>query len=307
MKLNNPPIKVTSEIILFLFECAKRGKVCSIEDVLYVINRTPSYVNKGIIFLEDNGILSRNDNKLTITREFMAKMGGSSELSIRIIREVLLDNKILIEYNYFLSKNRTKRETAKILKTIYHIENNEESIIKILDEWIEFLNIKISEEIPKNQTYDNLSASLSNKVVIGKFLKEEFGDYYSYISKDVLKDLTDSLLNIKDDSEMSINDIGRAIEDFLRIDLDSGLDLSKCQGIAQIANKFNQHNKFPTKLNNIAAGISSIRSMGKAHGVDKKENLRWSINEATAISTVILTISLMKAYLISIHENRLVF
>ncbi len=235
------------------------------------------------------------------------QIDGTEESSKRTIEKILAEDKILIEYVYFLSKKKSKQDSIKLLKKFYDIEQNHATIENILDGWIKILKIRISDKTNKNKTLESLEKSVQNKVLTGKFLKEEFGDYYKRISPNVLKDLITAIIHTKSDPEESINDLGRALEDFLRIDLNSGLNLSKCQGIAQIAQLFNQNNKFPTKLNNLTAGLSSIRSMGKAHGVDKKENQRWKIMETTSLSTTLIVISLMKSYMIYTQKSKLIF
>lgn len=298
--------EIAYDIIQFLKICDKKQKPCKKEDIVKYINKTRNYVLKTIDFLLELSIINEDKNKI-ISLKTNNQINSDDFTSCKIwFNNQMVNFKPFAEYIYFLSKKFDKSQATKLVKSIYDINIDDSEISKIFDKWIKNIDIKISIEENGLQNIKNLELATTNLIIANKFLKEHFEDYYSQISSEVMLDLQNALCNSKTNPEESINDTGRALEDFLRIDLNSNINLSKCTGISQIANKFNHEGKFPTKLNNIAMGLASIRSMGKAHGVDKKENQRWKIQRETALYNIMLTISLMKSYLKS-NQNHLVF
>ena len=296
MKILNPPIKLTCQIIIFLFECTKRKKGCNQEEILDYIGKTETYILLALKFLIVNDIAIKKENDYFLSDRILTDFDGNSDSAKKIVKNILVNNKLFVEYTYFLSKGQKPELSAKTIRSIYQISSNESTIIKISSDWIKFLNIKINIKLNRNKVIESLE-STSNVLQANNFLREEFGDYYNQISPDVLKDLREAILNLKSRNEESINDSGRAIEDFLRIDLASHINLRKCSGIVQITDELNKYPEFPTKLNNIASSLGNVRSMGKAHGVDSKLEQRWKITETAAISYTTMIICLIKSYL----------
>lgn len=306
MKILNPPIRVTSQIIVFLFECTKRKKGCSQREILDYIGKTETYVLSALEFLKVQSIVIEKNDKYFLSEKILRGFDGNQNSANNIIKNTFVNNKLFVEYTYFLSKGLNPDQSAKTIKSIYQIGNNESTIVKIFSDWIKFLNIKINLKPNRNKVIESLEAT-TNTLQANKFLKEEFRDFYNEISPDVLKDLRDAIINLKSKREESINDSGRALEDFLRMDLAPNFNLKKCSGIVQITNELNKHPEFPTKLNNIASSLGNVRSMGKAHGVDAKLKQRWDITETAAISYITMIICLMKSYLEYKNNKKTIF
>lgn len=152
-----------------------------------------------------------------------------------------------------------------------------------------------------------MEESSRDKLSANKFLKNEFGDFYHQISDVVLDDLSTAIQKIIKEPAESINAAGRALEDFFRLDIGKKVDLTKCSGIVQITNELNKFPDYPNKLNNISAALGNVRSMGKAHGVDKKLKERWKITEPSVIGYIILIISIIKSYLEYNKTKQLIF
>jgi len=306
MKITNPPIKVTTQVLTFLYENTKRNRGCTEKEIIDYIGKTESYVMKAIAFLDSCSIIIRKKNKIFLEKVKLRLMDGTENSAKKLIKDYLVNNKYFVEYSSLISKGRNPKDAVKLVKTIYNIEQKEDTILKIFNEWVKFLRIDLKEKPTRNKSLENLE-NANNALLTNKFLKEEFGDCYRYISSHVLKDLSEAIQNIKSKREDALNDAGRALEDFLRIDLASDINLTRCNGIVQISNELNKFpDKFPTKLNNIASSLGNIRSMGKAHGVDARLNRRWIITENAAVSYVLMIICLMKAYIeYKINNNTL--
>lgn len=217
--------------------------------------------------------------------------------SKNIVSETIINLQPFVEYTYFLGRGKSVLESVNLVRTIYQVEQKPEILNKIFSSWINFVGINPNIKPINNNTIKKLEESIENKLKINKFLKQEFGSHFHSISQDVISDLFTAIQNINKSPKQSINDAGTAIEDCLRIDICKKHDLSKCSGIVQITNTLNKYpEEFPTKLNNIVAALGNIRSMGKAHGVDRKIKERWAVTPETAISCIVLTVSLIKSY-----------
>lgn len=69
----------------------------------------------------------------------------------------------------------------------------------------------------------------------------------------------------------------------------------------------NEHqDMYPAKLNNLVLGLSGIRSMGDAHGADKKILERWALKPETAKAFISLSLNAMAGYLMFKSSNILV-
>ncbi len=296
-KILNPPIKLTAEIIIYVYECTKRKKVCNEKEIRLFVNKTDSYITKSLDFLKEKEIIISKNEGFILKKELMQKLSGQISGAEQIIKSFLIKDKKFIEYSYFISVGQNPDKSAKILKSIYNLDQNEKIIIKIFNEWITYLKIDIKQKISKNETVYALEKSIDNKLLANKFLREEFGELFSKISEDVLDDLATAITKLNKKNEEAINDAGRALEDFLRIDLANNINLKKCSGIVQISNELNKYEEFPTKLNNISSALGNIRSMGKAHGVDAKLKERWTIKTDSTMAYILLILSIIKSYL----------
>lgn len=127
------------------------------------------------------------------------------------------------------------------------------------------------------------------------------------VSEQVITELSNAIKEIPQDNEASVNEAGRALEDFLRLDLAGDVDLSHCSGIGEIANELNKYPQYPKKLNSLCLGLSSIRSIGKAHGADKILKVKWSITEHGATGYIIMVLSVIKSYQTFKRENKTIF
>lgn len=87
MKIQNLPIKLTAEILCFLYECNIRGKHCLEKDVFNFFKRTPNYISKGLKFLYEKNIVENKSGNLNITKKYLKDLNGSIQKSKQLIKE----------------------------------------------------------------------------------------------------------------------------------------------------------------------------------------------------------------------------
>jgi hypothetical protein len=267
---------------------------------------TPAYYEKALLFLRNHNLLINNGEYVDLSDVCFDRISKSPNITRQILLEALMENQAFIEFTYFLGKGKSEAESIKLVKCLYEIEQSEPTLIKVFKEWIKLLNIKISTVPLKNETLDGIKKSLENKLLANNFIKDFLGDELHNVSEQVIKKLSDSVKYIPNDNDSSVNEAGRALEDFLRLDLDKNIDLTHCSGLGEIGNELNKSN-YPKKLNNLCVGLANVRSMGKAHGVDKTLNVPWSISDHAAIGYIIMVLTLIKSYLVYIHNQKLNF
>ncbi|MDY6965150.1 MAG: hypothetical protein SVM80_04165 [Halobacteriota archaeon] len=251
---------------------------------------------------------SKDKNLIRIEKETIREIDGSRNKTILTLKNKITRFKPYIEYYYFKSIGKNEEEAAKLVRVIYDIKQDVMRISKIFESWTKFFDIKYNDKpLEPNNDLEKLNESLNDDILIQKFLREQFGDYYKNINDYVISDLEEALKDYKIDPERSVNDVGRALEDFLRLNFADSINLTKCSGIIQIANELNKHNLSTKKHNGVILGFGHIRSMGDAHGADKVQGERWKIRDSTALFYIILTIKLMISLLEYKKNTTLIF
>lgn len=308
MKILNPPVKLCSQILEFLYEFHSRKKYCSPLILQKNFPVSSNYYSLALTFLSQHKLLIKpTPDVIGLSDNAKKELEKSSNNSVRLIYEQLMGIQPFIEFTYFLGKGKTEKESIKLVTSLYNILQNESGVLKIFQKWIKLLGIKTSEKPLKNKTLDGIKDSLQNKLYANNFIKEFLGDGLRNVSEQVITELSNAIKEIPEDNEASVNEVGRALEDFLRLDLAKDIDLSHCSGIGEIANELNKHPQYPKKLNSLCLGLSSIRSIGKAHGADKILKVKWSITEHGATGYIIIVLSVIKSYLAFKQENKIIF
>lgn len=296
------------EILEYLLILEKRDKFSTIQEVHDFFKKTNLYTKKAIQFLLFFEIVQIDTNYIKINKEIYKNLDGSRKRSVLILKDCVVGFKPYIEYYYFISMKKNEDEAAKLIQKIYNIKQKPPRIVAIFDKWSNFLKIKHENNPTEfSNELSLLSKSINNEILIQKFLREQFGDHYKKIGTDVIADLVEALKDYRINSRKSVNDAGRAMEDFLRLDFAKSLNLTHCSGIVQISNELNRHTISTKKHNGIIFGVGNIRSMGDAHGADKNEGERWVINEYSALFYILLVIKTIVSFLEYQNNRNLVF
>ena len=308
MKIPNPPVKLCSSIIEFLYEFNSRKKECKFAVLRKHFELTPNYLNRALSFLGSQKLINYTNSKnITLSPKSIDSLKKSQKNSRNLVLEEIMKIQPFIEFTYFLGKGKSEEESVKLVISLYDLQQRHESILKIFKEWLKHLDIKISKKPPRNKTLDGMKSSLQSKLYANNFLKEFFGNNLHNIPTQVTSALAEGIENVSKDNDLSVNESGKALEDFLRTHA-SDIDLTNCSGIAQIGSKLNKYDdRYPQKLNNICVGLSNIRSMGKAHGLDKRLRTKWDITDDVAIGYIIIVLSLVRSYLTFKKEGKLIF
>ena len=94
MKILNPPIKITSQIIIFLFECTKRNKGCSAKEILDYIGKTERYILGAVEFLAVNEVVIKKEKEYFISNKILDKFEANEDSAKKVIKSILINNKL---------------------------------------------------------------------------------------------------------------------------------------------------------------------------------------------------------------------
>lgn len=307
MKLINPSKKLTLDFLQFISINAVRNQKLTKMNLFDHFDKTNWYMEESLEFLLIHGIVTKTAENLIIDKDKALVLENSESERLKVFLGAIGSSKPFIEYCHFLNQGHSIEDSIKLTIHLYKIDNTFSSLKKIFGSWIELIGIKV-EDIQENKPKDLMQEASKNILLASTYIKNVLGDYYIQVPQSIQDDLNKSIQQAKENAEDSINSAGRALEDFLRLVVGKDENLSKCNGIGQIANEFNRNKtKYPSKLNNITMSIGGIRSMGSAHGVDKDFEASWIIEEGTAFSTIRLTLSVIKSYLVFEETGKLIF
>lgn len=307
MKIYNPTLSKSIEILDFVFNCQNVGKDIQIDDILTYFKESERYLSRSIDYLISTKLLIKENDFVKISENNFNKIRNNEITFEILLKEKIVSIKPFVEYISKIREKKDKMEVSELVKFMYDIDEKATVIQKTFDNWIKFCEIKLEPYEHKIEVIEQLQKSLSNRIDASSFLKSFFDDIYIYISQQVLDDIIDSMLLVSTSTLDAVTDAGRALEDFLRVDLvGSIISLGGVSGIGQISNEMNRHGtSFPKKLNNIVLMLGNVRNMGDAHGIDRDIGLRWNITEEYALNYILNVISVMKSYITYREKNLL--
>ncbi|MFW9873247.1 MAG: hypothetical protein ACFFG0_09110 [Candidatus Thorarchaeota archaeon] len=288
-------ISLMRDIVNTIFLAQRNDVVLSYEKLALILQKGIQSIKNGLFMLRKLNILQ--DLSLNIKKKLYEKLDN------QLLIEELIFNKIIIfplfsEYIYLLGSKKQDIEATLFLKHEYSLGLSAKAIKSTMNGWIKFyrINLKIKAE---SYFLEDQEKSLENKVSAGILVRDLYGDTIEKIPEKVFLDLVEGINTADSKPKNSLTDTGRALEDFLRIKFDPIISLDRCNGIGQISNKLISKNLITPKHHSILKALSSIRAIGNAHGIDKKEMKSWHISKQSALifsAQVIKTIRSLNCY-----------
>ena len=278
-KIKHVSIEVLSEVLEIIYHLQRYNyNSIGIKEILRHCSKSEPYIKNTLIMLEELNLLEISvDNYLIPSEHFKAIHSPESIKSL--IESAIRKYPPFIEFLYLCSIGKSKESASKMVRDIFRIETDENIIHKTFSAWSSVLGIKINKITPLRAIVSEEQNKFNDKTQAILFIREQFGEDISKIQKNIFEDLVEALMDFKKDPNKTVNDAGRALEDFLRYSSKGKVDLSKCSGIIQISNELNRKGApiSSKKHNGVLIGLGNIRSMGDAHGIDMFEEQRWVI------------------------------
>jgi hypothetical protein len=304
--INDIPLSICSQIVNFIFVLQSSNKKINIDILNNHFKKTKSYLLSAINLLRLLEIVELKDEYLIIPNSHLKEFhDNEKKINTTIIDKIITLNPF-VQYCTFLNKDKTNLESAKLVCRVFDITKKPEVVQKIFDKWIKLGGITILKG-----RYESLNLQFNkaqkNTLESRIFLNDILGENYHAINSASIEDFVEAIVEFKLDPKKALNDCGRGLEDFLRIDFAKGVDLSKSNGVGQISTQIFSQKLINAKQNNIITALASIRTMGDAHGVDKNSTERWAINSESALATIILTLETINSIIAYKNNQSLIF
>jgi|GEM_PF-2739505 len=288
--INDSPLNLCSLVLETIFFFQDNGKIINREILLQQIGKTKQYVEKAIGLLELVGCISVTNEVVSIEKQIFnhlaTNLGEFNSLTI----SKLVQLPPFVTYCNFLKKGKTSADSAKLVCAIYDIDRPSQTIQSVFTKWLKLANIEIGKNISTPSGFD-IDKQQRDALEARVFCNEILGNNFVKVNSRSIDDFVEGILEYNTDPKKAINDIGRGFEDFLRLDFATNVNLKKSSGIGQIGNELQNKELIHPKHNHLISAISSLRSMGDAHGVDKNTNERWELETNTTFSSILLVLN----------------
>lgn len=227
-----------------------------------------------------------------------------------------------LEFIDFMNKGDAPSKAIQKVIEIYEIKRKSKDVLWSFQNWGVFSGIFKNKNFELSESIKTLKPSkiaeldlLDNELKAKIWVKKVLENAYDYLKEH--ESLIKSILNTKNDPRDSIKLAGEVLEDILRkIAMDKKVDVSKKNGISEIAEELRENKIIASKHIGILKGIqvfldrdifdnlSSFRNMAH-HSIDKYEMKKWELSEELALSYVIQVILCIKSLYYYVIENQL--
>ncbi len=231
-----------------------------------------------------------------------------------------------LEFINFMNKGDSPSKAIQKVIEIYGIKRKPKDVLWTFQNWGIFAGIFKNKDFELSESIKTLKPSkiaelglLDNELKAKIWIKKVLGSADAYLTDGEYESLINSILNVKSDPRNSIKLAGEVVEDILRkIARDKKIDVSKKNGISEIAEELKKNKIIASKHIGILKGIqvfldrdifdtlSSFRNMAH-HSIDKHEMKKWELSEELALSYIIQVILCIKSLYYYVIENQLKF
>ena len=261
---------------------------------------------------------------LDISSQFVS---ASPEEQKLFFRKALQSFEPFMDFLFFLEKGDKPEEAIRKIKSLYNVERKSKDILWIFKKWGNFAGIFLKDTFElvnqlnksKPSMIGELLSQMDNELKAKLWLAKVLEDARKYITNDEYDSLTEAILHIQKNPRRSVQSAGEVLEDYLRkIANDRGTDVSKKNGISQIAEELRKKEVIASKHvpilrglqvfldRDIFDGLAAFRNMAH-HGKDKKEMKKWELSEELALSYVIQIVLCIKSLYYYVMEKQLTF
>ena len=278
----------------------------SVSEAARYVGKTEDYARRA---LEDATLLSmltKSDQRYFPTNEVSDVPRATAEQRPPLFRKFLQRFDPFILFVSLIGRGNSIDHASRKVGVIYNVESSQDNLKATLLGWGEYAGIieakrgriilkidtsKLSAEYIR-ELLDAMEHDIKARLYIAMKLAE---NAYGYMKPDEIDFLVKAIRNHQKSSRDSIDDAGRAFEDFLRrVILDNQKVASDCTGITQLAERLKGENLIEQKQLEVCKGLSSIR-IAAAHNKDRSTNEPWVINPDAAIETILLVLTMIRS------------
>ena len=216
-------------------------------------------------------------------------------------------------------KGDAPTDAARKISVIFDIKTNEQDILRSFCAWGKYaglikeqmkgsfvINLDINIDKLSQQYIYALLEALQNELKTRVYITDKLtSEVFAFLSQEEVDLLAKALSEHAKNPQHTIEDTGKAFEDFLRsIAAKESIDVSNKSGIVEIVNEIQHKNPraLSPKQASISQGLGMVRTMA-AHSKDKKTGTPWKINSDAALEYCLITMSTMRSIFTKVERN----
>ncbi len=254
-------------------------------------------------------MLRRTDERYFSTNDVSDVSRATKEQQPLLFRKFLQRFDPFILFVSLVGRGNTLDQAARKITVIYNIDAQHTSIQATLTSWGSFAGIieakkgkvvlKVETPTLSAEYIRDLLQAMEHDIKARIYIATKLGEnVFGYMKQDEIDFLVKAIRTHQKDPRNSIDDAGRAFEDFLRrVIIDKQIDASRCKGVTELAECLKGGKLIDQKQLEICQGIGSIR-VAAAHNKDRITVEPWQINPDAAIETILLALTMIR----SIHN-----
>lgn len=316
-KIQNVTAESIIEVVEGVYYSGKKG--FTVEEAEAYINKKSSYARRALNMAEQLGLIKKDKEKYYFLGENVELIRAKKSDRYIIFRKHLQRYDPFILFLALIVKGNAIEEAIRKIKVIYKISVNEKEIRFAFLNWGQYskifdynrdkneISLKIEVEELSVEYLKELIESLNTEVKTKIYIAEKLTEIvYGFLKSEEIDFLTKALIDHEKKPRNSIDDAGRAFEDFLRrIGIENAYNMSKMSGISQLAQILGGSNAglIHTKHLHICMGLGALR-VAAAHSIDRKSIEVWKINPDLAIETILLIVSTIRSIYYYVYENK---
>ena len=290
-------------VVDIIYSFQKYNHSCSKIEIMNVTKKSIKSIENALFMLDLLKIIEANKDNLKLIAYYLSKINSKTSHDQAICDNILLFPPFN-EYIYQKTIGKSDEDAGLLVKHIFDINSEENKIISIFNSWIRYFNITLS-LVPEDSQIASFVNYINQENGILLFIRQMLTHDISKIEPAILLDIKEGLSLAKEKPADALTDMGRALENFLRVNFKE-VDLSKKNGIGEIAQGLRNEKRIPSKITNILLGLASIRTIGDAHGIDKDEGKSWHIEPITPVLFAALVLKTIDS-IIAYQEEKLLF
>jgi len=267
---------------------------------------TEEYARRALESATQLGMLTKAELRYYATNEISDVSRASKEQWPLFFRKFLQRFDPFILSVSLIARGNSLDQAARKISVIYNINAAHQNIKTTLANWGQYAGIiegkkgaivlKIETPTLSAEYIRELLDAMEHDIKARIYIATKLGEnVFGYMRQDEIDFLVKSIRTHQASSRNSIDDAGRAFEDFLRrVLLEKGKNASDCKGITELAERMKGEKLIDQKQLEICRAISSIR-VAAAHSMDRLSNEAWKINPDAAIETILLTLTIIRS------------
>lgn len=317
-----PAYQVSAELTLEVcFAIAELDSNPSREDITEFTGKDGRRIREAIKISREFGILRHSEGEITLKTDYARdlQMFNPNERYL-ILYDALLHHQPFMQFLSYLKKDYSAHQAAQRINAVYDISSDSEHIQDYFLRYGEYAGILRQDTNPEvdietelipntggNGTAEQLLDSLESEAEIRLYLETTLGEEtIQSIDPDVVDQLTEAFKIFVQDPRKSIEESGRAIEDYLRelgVELGSDdRDYQGASGIVPLTNHLKGDDLIEKTHQKFIFDLAERRNRA-AHGKDTESMQRWRITPEAGLSTAMDAVIVIRSIHIEINDS----